>query len=207
MTKLFVFDMDGTLLRDTTACLEIAKVLNREEELHNIEHSFARQEINTRQFADLVYELWQIPEETVLLDAFDNASKIDNIKQVLEHIADHGHLSCLITMSPNYFADLFSSWGFDYVFASRIPKQDSAETEWRHILTPEDKVHLTREVCARHGIHMDNVFAFGDSSSDMHLFKEVSNTIAVNANEDLRAIALKQYSGNCLWEAYLLAHQ
>jgi phosphoserine phosphatase len=45
--RVFAFDMDGTLLPGTTACLQIAREAGVENELTELEASFARGEITT----------------------------------------------------------------------------------------------------------------------------------------------------------------
>jgi phosphoserine phosphatase len=56
---LHVFDMDGTLLRGTTASLQIARHLGCMEELTGLETRFAAGQIDTRVFATAIYGLWQ----------------------------------------------------------------------------------------------------------------------------------------------------
>ena len=49
--RLFVFDMDGTLLIQTTACVEIAKATGTLHHLDRLEEQFARREIAAFCFA------------------------------------------------------------------------------------------------------------------------------------------------------------
>ena len=56
---LHVFDMDGTLLRGTTASLQIARHLGCMEELAGLEARFAAGQIDTRGFATAIHGLWQ----------------------------------------------------------------------------------------------------------------------------------------------------
>jgi phosphoserine phosphatase len=46
--------------------------------------------------------------------------------------------------------------------------------------------------------------AYGDSSSDIPLFRLLPRTVAVNGVPSLREIAAAAYEGNDLWGAYIL---
>ncbi|MCY9784350.1 hypothetical protein KIK06_10655 [Nocardiopsis sp. EMB25] len=70
MTYLHVFDMDGTLLRGTTASLEIARILRCEPQLTDLERRFRRQEIDTRGFARSIHRLWNGLTESDVMSAF-----------------------------------------------------------------------------------------------------------------------------------------
>jgi phosphoserine phosphatase len=51
MTALHVFDMDGTLLRGTTAAIEISRRVGRLQPLAELERRFAGEEISAPDFA------------------------------------------------------------------------------------------------------------------------------------------------------------
>jgi hypothetical protein len=59
VTTLHIFDMDGTLLRGTTANLEIARHLGSTEQLVELEARFAAEEIDTRGFSAAIHKLWR----------------------------------------------------------------------------------------------------------------------------------------------------
>jgi hypothetical protein len=56
--RFFVFDMDGTLLIKTTACLEIARISGTLDQLHILEKQFASGEIDAFCFAQDIGALW-----------------------------------------------------------------------------------------------------------------------------------------------------
>ena len=51
MGALHVFDMDGTLLRGTSAAIEISRRVGRLEPLAELERGFATEEISAADFA------------------------------------------------------------------------------------------------------------------------------------------------------------
>ncbi len=78
--RLFVFDMDGTLLIRTTACIEIAKVSGTLDHLHILEQQFAAGEMDAFSFAQSVGGLWGVVDEQLVRTAFE-APKLANIKK------------------------------------------------------------------------------------------------------------------------------
>jgi hypothetical protein len=74
MTALHVFDMDGTLLRGTTAAIEISRRVGRLQPLAELERRFAGEEISAPDFAVETHALWEDLREAyahgrALLDA------------------------------------------------------------------------------------------------------------------------------------------
>lgn len=204
MNKLFVFDMDGTLLPNTTASLEIAKKTGTVTELRHLESRFAAKELDTKMFAAEIHRLWGVLDEKVIRSAFEETTKMRRIDTVISVLAERGHKSCVITMSPDFFAELFLEHGFDYVFASRFPKGGHEALKPEGILTPDDKVHLTKRVCDELGIDIVDVVAFGDSMSDYPLFRTLVHTVSVNGTPELERLAKYRYRGNDLYEIFEL---
>lgn len=205
MSYLHVFDMDGTLLRNTTASLEIARRLNCLAELEELERSFAIGAINTRSFASAVYQLWGDLTITHVNEAFDTAPWINGVPEVLADIRRRGEHSLVITMSPDFFATRLQEIGVDEIVASKFPSLPfKHDLDLAGILTPADKVSATDEILQRLGLTRDRCLAYGDSISDMPLFQVLLHTVAVNADSSLHPIASCRYDGNDLREAYRL---
>lgn len=204
MSKLFVFDMDGTLMPKTTASLEIAKQTGTVKELHDLEARFASGELNTKMFAQEIHKLWGVLDEKVVRSAFEGATKLKRIDTVISVLSERDHKSCVITMSPDFFAELFLEKGFDFVFASKFPKAPGSSIISDHILTPEDKVVLTKKLCQDLGIDIVDVVAFGDSMSDYPLFRTLVHTVSVNGTPELESLAKYKYRGDDLYEVFEL---
>jgi|SRR5271170_536064 len=201
--RLFVFDMDGTLLIGTTACIEIAKVSGTLHELHAWEEKFACGEIDAFCFAQEIGALWGMVDEQVVRASFEATPKLSNIKAVTDLIRKGGGKSCLITMSPDFYAHLFYEYGFDFIGASQFPRSADEEVRREKILSPKDKARLVRGWCDRLGFELDKCVAFGDSMSDYLLFKELEHTVSVNGDSTLRSMARHQYEGSDLHEAFV----
>jgi phosphoserine phosphatase len=201
--RLFVFDMDGTLLIGTTACIEIAKVSGTLDQLHVLEQKFAAGEIDAFCFAQNIGALWGMVDEQVVRTAFEATPKLSNIKAVTDLIRRAGGKSCLITMSPDFYANLFYEYGFDFIAASQFPRSSHQEVKREHILSPQDKATIVQGWCKRLGFELNQCVAFGDSMSDYLLFKELEHTVSINGDSTLKDLARYNYEGSDLHEALL----
>ncbi len=201
--RLFVFDMDGTLLMRTTACIEIAKISGTLGQLHLLEQRFAAREIDAFCFAQNIGALWGMVDEEVVREAFEATPKLDNIKAVTALIRRAGGKSCLITMSPDFYANLFYEFGFDFIRASQFPRSSDEEVKRENILNPRDKATIVREWCSQLGFELNQCVAFGDSMSDYLLFKELQHTVSINGDPTLRKLARYQYEGPDLHDAFV----
>jgi phosphoserine phosphatase len=203
MSALHVFDMDGTLLRGTSAAIEISRRVGRLEPLAELERGFAAEEISAAEFAFATRELWHDLTEELVAEVIADAPWIEGIEDVCRDIAGRGERSMLITMSPNFFADHLAARGIDVVRASRWPPLPFAGSiDPAGILSPVDKVRLAEEERTTHGLPRSACVAYGDSMSDLPLFAILENTVAVNADSELERAARVAYRGEDLREAY-----
>ena len=206
MATLHIFDMDGTLLRGTTANLQIARHAGTTEELADLEARFAAGQIDTRGFSAVIHELWRDLTPLAVADAFAASPWLTGIPGVCADIRERGERSVVITMSPDFFARHLLELGFDEVVASRFPALPFAEPlDPANILTPGDKVRIVEEMCSRYGLPRSQCVAYGDSMSDVPLFRQLTNTVAVNADHHLAELATLSYCGDDLTGAYALA--
>ncbi|MFZ1996949.1 MAG: HAD-IB family phosphatase [Solirubrobacteraceae bacterium] len=203
MGALHVFDMDGTLLRGTTAAIEISRRVGRLEALAELERGFATAEITAADFALATRALWEGLTAELVAEVVAAAPWIDGIEEVCADIAERGEHSMLITMSPNFFAEHLGDRGVDVVRASQWPPLPVvAPIDPAGILNPADKVRLAEAERTAHGLARSACVAYGDSWSDLPLFAVLENTVAVNADAALERTARVVYRGEDLREAY-----
>ncbi|POX58209.1 hydrolase [Streptomyces sp. Ru62] len=206
MSRLHVFDMDGTLLRGTTASLEIARRLGCLPELLALEAAFAAGSVDTRAFASEVGRLWRELTPEVAADVFARAPWIGGLSDVLADIRGRGERSAVVTLSPDFFADRLRGLGVDEVVASGFPALPMrTPPDPARILTPADKVVAVERIRAAACLDRDTCVAYGDSRSDVPLFRELKHTVAVNADSTLRELARHRYDGDDLRVAYRIA--
>jgi phosphoserine phosphatase len=208
MTALHVFDMDGTLLRGTTAPIELSRRLDRIETLADLEAGFATERITAAEFAVEMRALWTELSAEVVAEVVSASPWIDGIADVCGDIARRGERSMLITMSPDFFAEHLLQFGIDVVAASRFPPLPFTEPiDPAGILEPADKVRLVEQERISRGLAPGDCVAYGDSMSDLPLFGVLANTVAVNADENLERVAAAAYRGGNLRDAYALARE
>ncbi|WP_395107156.1 HAD family hydrolase [Actinomadura sp. SCN-SB] len=206
MTTLHIFDMDGTLLPGTTANLEVARRLGTLPELHALEARLAAGELDTRGFSTHIHRLWRHLTPQDVAAAYAAGPWLNGIAEVTADIRARGEHCAVITMSPDFFARHLLDLGFHEIAASRFPPPPfTAPLDPAGILTPDDKVRVTEDLRARHGVPLDRCLAYGDSLSDAPLFRHLTHTVAVNADHHLAGIAALDYRGDDLTEAYRLA--
>lgn len=203
--RAHIFDMDGTLVRSTSAPALVAAALGRGDSLVELEERFATGIATALDFARALHGMWGVVPPDVARRAFTSAPLIENVREVLEDIRLRGEVACLITMSPDYFAEQFLEFGFDSVFASRFPRSPEAKLDESAILNPADKPRLATRFCAEHGLAIREAVAYGDSMSDVFLFGEVGLRVSVNGDGHLADLADIAVEGPDLMVAYRAA--
>ncbi|MFI0734694.1 HAD family hydrolase [Streptomyces sp. NPDC021225] len=206
MTRLHLFDLDGTLIHGSAAAVEISRQLGVEREIGELERAFADGELSTAQFAVRACALWGELTERQVAAAFEEAPWLAGIHEVWADIRERGERCAVISLSPGFFVERLLEWGADAAQGSRwpaVPFREPLDPEG--ILTPAAKVRIADELCAKFGLSREDCVAYGDSMSDAELFAVVPVSIAVNADHHVSEIASHGYTGRDLREAYELA--
>jgi len=152
----------------------------------------------------LIARLWSDASVMTIAKAFSDTPKMSNIEPTLQFVRDLGWRSCLITLSPMFFASECRAWGFDFIFGSQFEKRSHPFVVGPplNILRPEDKVLIAERLCVQLGATLESCCAFGDSLSDFYLFERVGFSVAVNGTAALREKASASYEGQDLLESF-----
>jgi len=189
--KLVSFDMDGTLIKNTTADLFFASLLNVEKEVLELETGLKQGLIDNNDFMVKVGLIMKELSLDFVTNNFHNLPLIDGIEDTIEALKHHGVITMLITSSGEYFANLFKSrFQFDYVFGTKhhidengfigIGIDDcSGKTKAMHLAQIAESNHISLAECV----------AVGDSLSDIPIFEKVGLAIAFNSDETLEGKA------------------
>lgn len=199
MTKLHIFDMDGTLLRGS-ACLDISRHLGQQEAVDEIEARWAVGGVGHVEFYELCLPLWEGLTDADVDAVFAGSGWLDGVQEVWRDIAARGERSAVITLSPQFFADRLLAWGVGSAHGAGV--QAGAMPDPARVMTPAMKLTVAEELMARYGVSAGDCVAYGDSSSDVPLFDRLRNTVSVNGTEALRVIAARSYEGSDLRGAY-----
>jgi phosphoserine phosphatase len=203
MTRLHLFDLDGTLLHGSAAPVEISRQLGMAEEITGLELAFAAREIGPAEFAVRVRELWSDLTEAHVAAAFAGAPWLDGIREVWADVRARGGYCAVISLSPGFFVERLLDWGAHAAYGSRFPAVPFREPiDPAGILSAAAKVRIADELCERFGVTRAGCVAYGDSMSDAELFRALPLSVAVNADHHVDALASYTYTGRDLREAY-----
>ncbi|MBH5335904.1 HAD family phosphatase [Streptomyces pactum] len=203
MTRLHLFDLDGTLIHGSAAAVEISRQLGVEREIGELERDFAQGRLLPGDFAVRACELWSGLTEAQVAAAFEQAPWLAGIREVWADIRARGERCAVISLSPGFFVERLLDWGADAAHGSRWPSVPFREpVDPAGILNAAAKVRIADELCARYGLGRADCVAYGDSMSDAELFAVVPTSVAVNADHHVSGIASYAYTGRDLREAY-----
>ncbi|MEV7727142.1 HAD family phosphatase [Streptomyces sp. NPDC087917] len=205
MTTLHLFDLDGTLMYGSAAPVEISRQLGVGVEIAELERAFAACEIGPQAFSLAMRELWADLTTAQVRAAFDGAPWLAGIREVWQEIRDRGDYCAVISLSPSFFVELLMEWGAHAAHGSIFPEVPfTRPVDIAGILTPEGKVGIADQLCARFGVGLGDCVAYGDSLTDAVLFEAVATSVAVNARPYLVERATHVYEGRDLREAFRL---
>ncbi|GAB3004298.1 HAD-IB family phosphatase [Amycolatopsis acidiphila] len=201
MTRLHIFDMDGTLLRGA-ASVELSRHLGVFEPADRIERAWLAGEISDIGFWDAMLPLWADVPESEIDAAFVAAAWIEGVPEVFEDIVRRGEHIAVISQSPHFFVRRLQGWGAHHTFGSQV--LPGRPTTQDLLLTLQDKVDIALRLLDELRLTETECVAYGDSTSDTLLFDRLTHTVGVNCNANLRERAAVCYDGDDLREAYAL---
>ena len=186
-----VFDLDGTLLRDTTVSLLLAQWLGQTSAITELERAFHAHEISNSVVADTsagwlagksVAEAWRVLED---------GSWIDGMTETFQALAVAEVSLLLGTITWSFAAEMLRErYGFQGGQRHRDAGTRRGSLRRSQPLFDEhDKLRFVEDWCAQNGYSMSQVAAIGDSRSDVPLFHRAGMSIALNATPDAQAAA------------------
>ncbi|MDK3016845.1 HAD family hydrolase [Pseudodonghicola flavimaris] len=201
---LHVFDMDGTLLR-STATIELARQMGRLDIGEEIERLWGEGNITDTDFWTNLLGICRDATTADFHAAFHNAPWMEGIAETFADIHARGEAVIVISQSPTFFVRMLELWGAHETYGSAVepgvPLSDTAT------LMPEAKVTITEAALTARNLNAHDCVIYGDSSSDMDLFRTFSRTVGVNPSPSLGALAATHYVGTDIREAYALGRQ
>jgi phosphoserine phosphatase len=201
LTKLHIFDMDGTLLQGS-ACLHISEYAGCIDQVNLIEEAWGRGEVGHVEFYRLCLPMWAGLDDSGIDAVFDSSPWIGNVAKVFSDIAARGEYSAVITLSPLFFVQRLLRWGLTTAHGAHVSPGEPPDPA--RVLTPASKVEISAGLMKQYGLAHADCVAYGDSASDLPLFQSLPNTVGVNASSRIAALSKKHYQGDDLWAAYQL---
>ncbi len=201
MTCLHVFDMDGTLLKGS-ACLEISRTVGVLAETMAIEEIWSKGGISDNEFWVRCLPLWKDITDEQIAHTFTVSPWLEGVQSVFADIRSRDERSVVISQSPLFFVKRLQRWGANFTYGALVTPGNSAGAE--QLLTSKDKLNIVNKLLSELGLSYNDCIAYGDSMSDIDLFRSLSNTVAVNARQAIRELAQVSYEGSSMWDGYSL---
>ena len=184
--KLVVFDIDGTLLPDTTIARHMAAHLGDLPLIDELEDGWANHKVDHEEFAVRSAASYAGHNLKTLADAAATLPTIEGAAQVVRVLRETGCSVILATMSMAFAAR---------VLAAKLGCHDAKGTELEmngDMFTGKisafnyetDKAVYACRYGEKLGIQKQDIAAIGDSRADIPLFAEAGRAIALNATPD-----------------------
>ncbi len=189
--KLVAFDIDGTLLPDTTMSREMAIYLGNQALIDEMEVAWDNHQMDHREFASrsaLAYQGRQLVE---MEQVAENLPVIAGAAEVVCSLRDSGSRVILATVSVAFAARVLATkLGCDHAGGTELEVVDDVFTGKIARFNDEAaKAAFVKSEAKKHDIPLADVAAIGDSRSDIPLFALVGRSIALNAAPAAKAAA------------------
>jgi len=198
--RLVVSDLDGTLVRGTTALAHLGAWIGHEAVIEGLEEKLARHEVSDREVAECYARFYRGVALADAVEAMSGIPSIDDIGLGVAMLRQRSVEVFIATVSWSFAArGLADLWGFSQVCGADLELDRASGLFTGRVaqhFEPEDKVAFVAEYCRRVGIGMEEVVAIGDSRSDLPLFRAVGFSVALNASSDACAAASTTVEGS-----------
>ncbi|WNY27989.1 Phosphoserine phosphatase [Methanimicrococcus stummii] len=198
--KLFVFDMDSTLI-DAEVIDELAKAAGTDEEVSRITEAAMNGEMDyTKSFQMRVRALKDLPYEKAL----EQAGKIQlmpGAAELTEYIRGIGGKTAMITCGFSITADsVKEQLNLDYAYSNELIVKDGVLTgdAIGPLMVTNAKAAVLDELVKITGIPYEECLVVGDGANDICLFEKAGFSIAFNAKPRVQEKAHAVVSGKDL---------
>jgi phosphoserine phosphatase len=189
--RLFVFDMDSTLIQGETID-ELAKMAGVGDQVVAITASAMRGEIQFQEsFRRRVGLLAGLPE-TRVLEVIQRIPLMEGAERLFRALKARGAKTAILSGGFTFFGGyLKDTLGVDYVFANELDVVNGMVTgEVRgSIVDGARKAELLVDIANREGLPLEQVVAVGDGANDLPMLGLAGMGVAFHAKPVVRASA------------------
>jgi phosphoserine phosphatase len=190
--RLACFDLDGTLVPDTSTCQHLGDCFGHGNVIRELEQKYAQGTMNNQQVAENLGKHYAGRRMDEVVEAIRTLSFIDGIDEtfsILRRQEIHLLLGTVTwSFAARIIAERFKLDGWSGCVMGESAPGTLSGTVVTHF-DESSKRAFVEEYCAKHSISMDKVFAVGDSRSDIPLFSAVGYSVAINATETAKQAA------------------
>ncbi|MDV0447736.1 Phosphoserine phosphatase [Methanosarcinaceae archaeon Ag5] len=201
--KLFVFDMDSTLI-DAEVIDELAAAAGAADEVSQITRLAMNGEMDyTESFLKRVAFLKDLPYEKAMASV-DKIQIMPGAPELIEYIHSIGGKTAMITCGFSVAADRFKhELNIDYVFSNELVVKDGLLTGEAigPLRTTNSKEKVFEKIVDECGFQFSECVVVGDGANDVCLFKRAGFSIAFNAKPSVQQqanIAVHEKDLRCL---------
>ena len=189
--RLFVFDMDSTLIQ-AEVIDELAKLNGVGDQVARITEAAMRGELDFKQsFTRRVALLGGLPEMR-LQQALNTIPLAKGAERLISTLKSLGYKTAILSGGFTFFGEyLQARLGIDYVHANQLEVIDGQVTGrvGTEIVDGEKKAQLLRDIAKRENISLDQVVAVGDGANDLPMLNIAGMGIAFHAKPLVRQSA------------------
>jgi phosphoserine phosphatase len=186
------FDLDGTLVVGSTICRHLGDHFRQGDIIRELDTKYAEGTISNREIAEAEAALFQGVLRTEVEAALATMPFIGGIAETLG-ILRAMNIHLLLTTITWEFASrhVANTYGFDSWTGCLMNDSHPGVLSGRlqQVCDENDKRDFVLQYCEQRGIGLDQVFAIGDSRSDVPLFRVAGHSIAINASPIAKATA------------------
>ena len=191
------FDVDGTLVPNTSSGQHLADLLGHAEVVRQAEDSYAAGILSNAEVSVLDARGWAMRTPAEVRGFLTSLPLVDGIAETVLWCRRHGMVPILATLAwepvSAYLCDRF---GFERACGPRVEVIDGRYSgEVDEHFDELGKRDFAVSVAAELGVDLTRCAAIGDSRSDLPLFAEVGLAIAFNATSTARAAAHASVDG------------
>ena len=188
---IVAFDLDGTLVPNTTVSLHLAPWVGHHD-LADLERLYAQGHITNAEIAERTATYYKNRRRSDVWRQLERLEFIDGLADTITWLKNHSLVPVVTTVTWRLAAE-FVCERYGFAAASGCEIEETADgivlgTVSRHF-QPADKVDFVRDIAADLGLSLQNVVAVGDSTSDIPLFQAAGLAIALNASDNAREAA------------------
>jgi phosphoserine phosphatase len=189
--RLFVFDMDSTLIQ-AEVIDELAKLHGVGDQVSAITASAMRGELDFKQsFTRRIALLCGLPADRVQ-NVLHSIPLADGAERLMATLKRLGYKTAILSGGFTFFGKhLQARLGIDYVFANELEIQDGVVTGRvaPEIVDGKKKAELLEMIALRENISLDQVVAVGDGANDLPMLNIAGMGIAFHAKPLVRRSA------------------